>query len=118
MARRLKSSSTIKYRRDGKMLFNGQEPSKDVIRSTVSFVTQDDDALLASLTVRETLQFAAGLRLPKWMSKKEKNKRAEEVLLEMGLRDCADNTIGSDLKKGISGGEKRTHLISQNLPQE
>jgi ABC-type multidrug transport system ATPase subunit len=41
------------------------------------------------------------------MSKDEKNRRAESILLKMGLKDCADNLIGSELIKGISGGEKR-----------
>ncbi|QSS63537.1 ATP-dependent ABC transporter [Histoplasma capsulatum] len=80
--------------------------------SVTSFVTQDDDALMPSLTVRESLQFAAGLRLPSWMSKEEKNRRAEEILLKMGLKDCANSLIGSDLIKGISGGEKRRATIA------
>lgn len=52
-------------------------------------------------------RFAAGLRLPSWMTSAEKHQRAEAVLLKMGLKDCADTLIGSDLVKGISGGEKR-----------
>ena len=68
------------------MLFNGAEASSSVVESIISFVTQDDEGLLPSLTVRETLQFAASLRLPSWMTKAEKNKRAEQVLLKMGLK--------------------------------
>jgi len=41
------------------------------------------------------------------MTSAEKHQRAEAVLLKMGLKDCADTLIGSDLVKGISGGEKR-----------
>jgi ABC-type multidrug transport system ATPase subunit/ABC-type multidrug transport system permease subunit len=112
MAQRLKNDIISRYQVEGKLLFNGAEPSKEVLQSIVSFVTQDDDALLPSLTVRETLRFAAGLRLPSWMSKSDKKARAEEVLLQMGLKDCADNLIGSELKKGISGGEKRRVTIA------
>jgi ABC-type multidrug transport system ATPase subunit len=86
-----------------------------VAQSIISFVTQDDDALLPSLTVRETLRFAAGLRLPSWMSKEDKNRRAEEVLLKMGLKDCANNVIGNAFVKGISGGEKRRVTIAVQL---
>jgi ABC-type multidrug transport system ATPase subunit len=100
------------------MTFNGLAPSEDVVHSICSFVTQEDDALLASLTVRETLRYAAGLRLPKWMSKTQKMERAEEVLLKMGLKDCADNLIGSDLIKGISGGEKRRVTITVQILTE
>jgi ABC-type multidrug transport system ATPase subunit len=94
------------------MLYNGAVPSESVIRSVTSFVTQDDDALMPSLTVRESLKFAAGLRLPTWMTREEKNRRAEEILHRMGLKECADNLIGSDLIKGISGGEKRRVSIA------
>ncbi|KAI6357884.1 hypothetical protein MCOR25_007533 [Pyricularia grisea] len=112
MALRLRNTIGTKYRRSGKISFNGAEPSDAVIRSCCSYVSQDDDALLPSLTVRETLRFSAGLRLPSWMSKEEKYKRAEEVLLKMGLKDCADNLVGNDLIKGISGGEKRRVTIA------
>ncbi|KAF7562072.1 hypothetical protein G7046_g2065 [Stylonectria norvegica] len=112
MALRLRNSVGTRYRPAGKLTFNGAMPSESVIRSVCSYVCQDDDALLPSLTVRETLQFAAGLRLPSFMGKEEKTRRAEEVLLKMGLKDCADNLIGSDLIKGISGGEKRRVSIA------
>ncbi|KAF7593441.1 hypothetical protein BBP40_011544 [Aspergillus hancockii] len=112
IARRLHGSLGTQYRVRGDMLYNGAVPSDSVIRSVTSFVTQDDDALMPSLTVRESLRFAAGLRLPLWMSREEKHRRAEEVLLKMGLKDCADNLIGSELIKGISGGEKRRVTIA------
>ncbi|KAK8095961.1 ABC transporter [Apiospora kogelbergensis] len=115
MAQRLQSSAGTRYRPAGRLTFNGALPSEAVIRSVVSYVCQDDDALLPSLTVRETLRFAAGLRLPSFMSKKEKHDRAEEVLLKMGLKDCADNLVGSDLVKGISGGEKRRVSIAVQI---
>jgi ABC-type multidrug transport system ATPase subunit len=115
MALRLHNTIGTKYRPSGKLTFNGAKPSESVIRSVCSYVCQDDDALLPSLTVRETLRFAAGLRLPSWMSKGEKHKRAEEVLLKMGLKDCADNLVGSELIKGISGGEKRRVTIAVQI---
>ncbi|KAI1395569.1 P-loop containing nucleoside triphosphate hydrolase protein [Hypoxylon fuscum] len=115
MAQRLHSTIGTRYRPSGKLTFNSAVPSDSVIRSVVSYVCQDDDALLPSLTVRETLQFAAGLRLPTWMSKSEKSQRAEEVLVKMGLKDCADNLVGNDLVKGISGGEKRRVSIAVQI---
>lgn len=112
MALRLRNSLGTKYRPSGKLTFNGATPAGPVIRSVCSYVCQDDDALLPSLTVRETLRFAAGLRLPSHMTKDEKYHRAEDVLLKMGLKDCADNLVGNDLVKGISGGEKRRVSIA------
>ena len=112
MALRLRNSLGTKYRPSGKLTFNDAVPADTVIRSVCSYVCQDDDALLPSLTVRETLSFAAGLRLPSFMSKEEKKQRAEDVLLKMGLKDCADNLVGNELIKGISGGEKRRVSIA------
>lgn len=112
MARRLHNSIATRYEPRGGMFFNGAIPSEKVIRSICSYVCQDDDALLPYLTVRENLHFAAGLRLPAHLSKDEKQQRAESVLLKMGLRDCADNLVGSDVVKGISGGEKRRVTIA------
>ncbi|EJP61762.1 ABC transporter [Beauveria bassiana ARSEF 2860] len=112
MALRLRNSVGTKYRPSGKLTFNGAVPSDSVIRSVCSYVCQDDDALLPSLTVRETLRFAAGLRLPSFMSTEEKYQRAEAVLLKMGLKDCANNLVGNEMIKGISGGEKRRASIA------
>lgn len=109
---RLRNSFGTKYRLSGKLTFNGTIPSKLVIRSVCSYVCQDDNALLPSLTVRETLRFAAGLRLPPFMDTDEKYRRADEILIKLGLKDCADNLIGSDTIKGISGGEKRRVSIA------
>ena len=111
MARRLHNSLTTSYVPSGTMTINGAVPSGKVIRSLCSYVPQDDDALLPYLTVRENLRFAAGLRLPAHLTKEEKLRRADSVLLQMGLRDCADNLIGNELVKGISGGEKRRVTI-------
>jgi ABC-type multidrug transport system ATPase subunit len=118
MAGRLRDDISTRYKKSGSMTFNGLAPSEDVIHAICSFVTQDDDALLASLTVRETLRYAAGLRLPKWMSKEQKLQKAEEILMKMGLKDCADNLIGNDLIKGISGGEKRRVSIAVQILTE
>ncbi|KAL8690046.1 MAG: hypothetical protein Q9218_004415, partial [Villophora microphyllina] len=112
MANRLHDSLSTTYKRNGNMMINGAIPSADVVRSVWSYVCQDDDALLPCLTVRENLQFAAALRLPTHFSKVEKRRCAELVLLKMGLRDCADNLVGNDLVKGISGGEKRRVTIA------
>lgn len=50
----------------------------------IGFVTQDD-VLFPHLTVRETLTYAARLRLPKTLTKQQKEKRAVDVIYELGL---------------------------------
>lgn len=44
-----------------------------------------DDVLFPHLTVRETLTYAALLRLPKKLSKQQKEERAADVIYELGL---------------------------------
>ena len=114
LALRLRNSVRTKYHRTGAITINEAVPSTSVLRSVVSYVTTEA-SLLPALTVRETLYFAARLRLPAAMSKLEKKRRAEEVLLKLGLKDCADNLIGNEFIKGISGGEKRRVLIAVQL---
>ena len=112
MARRLRSSLLTRYRTSGTMLLNGVQPTDKEVRSLCSYVTQNDGGLLPYLTVRETLRFAAGLRLPRSMSQAEKMQRAEDVMFKMGLKDCSDVLVGNELVKGISGGEKRRVSIA------
>ena len=72
-----------------------------------------DDRLMESLTVRETLQFAADLRMKG--SQHEKNERVNEIIKLMRL-DRAENTlIGGQFIKGISGGERKRTSIGFEL---
>lgn len=118
MADRLHNTLMTEYKTIGSMLFNGAHPFNGVVRSICAYVCQDDEALLPFLTVRENLHFAAGLRLPTYLSKEEKISRAESVMKKMGLRDCADNLVGNELTKGISGGEKRRVTIAIQILTE
>ena len=89
------------------MYFNNTIPSDNIIRGLTSYVVQEDTSLLPSLTVRETLHFAAIVRLPSHLPRAHKLARADSVLAQLGLRHCADTLVGSEFQKGISGGERR-----------
>lgn len=80
----------------------------------VAYVMQQD-ALQASLTVRETLRYAADLRLASKMSKTERRAKVESVITDLGLSDCADTKIGNNVQRGCSGGEKRRTSIGIQL---
>ncbi|KAK9457864.1 P-loop containing nucleoside triphosphate hydrolase protein [Dipodascopsis uninucleata] len=118
IAQRLHSTLVSKYSLSGSILVGGHQASPNVLRSICSYVTQDDEGYLPALTVRETLRFAAELRLPSFMTRREKHQRVEELIRMMGLHDCADTLIGSELVKGISGGEKRRVSITVQLLNE
>jgi ABC-type lipoprotein export system ATPase subunit len=95
----------------GSTTFNGQD-DMDHIRS--AYVMQQD-VLIPTLTVRETLQYAADLRLPRPTTERERKVVVEQVILELGLKDCADTRIGSTAHKGCSGGEKRRASIGVQM---
>ncbi|XLU27706.1 hypothetical protein S245_063772, partial [Arachis hypogaea] len=57
------------------------------------YVTQDD-AMLSTLTARETLYNSAQLQFPDSMSISEKKERADITLREMGLQDAIDTRVG------------------------
>jgi ABC-type multidrug transport system ATPase subunit len=49
------------------------------------------------------------------MSLKDKEKLVEDVILELGLKECAGTLIGDEWRKGISGGEKRRVSVGVQL---
>ncbi|CAN4089676.1 unnamed protein product [Withania somnifera] len=91
----------IKEPTGGSITYNEQPYSKH-LKSRIGFVTQDD-ILFPHLTVRETLIYAARLRLPKKLTKEEKEKRAIDVIYELGLERCQDTMIGGSFVRGVSG---------------
>ncbi|KAI8586885.1 hypothetical protein BDZ88DRAFT_267648 [Geranomyces variabilis] len=100
---------------EGAMLINGRTMSKGRYKRLVGFVDQDD-ILMETLTVRETLMFSAKMRLPESMAHAAKQARVQEVMDVLGLTHIADSRIGGVMtKRGISGGEKRRVSIGVEL---
>lgn len=77
-------------------------------------MTQDDN-LIGTLTVRETIWYSAQLRLPDKLSRSDKRALVDSTIMEMGLQDCADTVIGNWHLRGISGGEKRRVSIALEI---
>lgn len=101
----------------GTVSINGAPPSRAALRGLSRFVEQDD-ALLGALTVRETLLFASRLATTPSSSSssaRERVARVEALLDAFGLRDQADALVGTPLRKGISGGQKRRLGVASQL---
>jgi ABC-type multidrug transport system ATPase subunit len=64
------------------------------------------DLLIPTLTVRETLQYAADLRLREAISDKERKDAVEQTILELSLKECAATRVGTSNAKGCSGGNR------------
>ncbi|KAI9199782.1 uncharacterized protein BJ171DRAFT_517045 [Polychytrium aggregatum] len=82
--------------------------------ATIGFVDQDD-ALMETLTVRETLEFSANLRLPESIPWDTKKSMIDDVLRDLGLESVAHSRIGGAYGRSISGGEKRRVSIGVEL---
>lgn len=108
MAERIVSS---RLQQDGIVTFNGETGVHNIRHAYV----MQQDILLPTLTVRETLQYAADLRLPSSSKRKDRHKIVEEVIRELGLKECADTRIGNSQHRGCSGGEKRRVSIGVQL---
>ncbi|KAJ3175798.1 hypothetical protein HDU87_005792 [Geranomyces variabilis] len=65
-----------------------------------------EDILVGELTIRETLRYNAKLRNPAEPSD-AREARITALIDAFGLGHVADNLIGTPLKRGLSGGEKR-----------
>eukprot|EP01091_Cochliopodium_minus_P001754 TRINITY_DN1168_c0_g1_i9.p1 TRINITY_DN1168_c0_g1~~TRINITY_DN1168_c0_g1_i9.p1 ORF type:complete len:661 (-),score=200.92 TRINITY_DN1168_c0_g1_i9:221-2203(-) len=98
----------------GEVLANGRKFGKKEFKHNMAYV-QQDDLLLAFLTVQETLGYAAKLRLTKDMSDEQKLGIVDEVIKELNLTSCQNTYIGGEGKKGISGGQRKRVSIGQEL---
>uniref|UniRef100_A0A671PSC5 ATP-binding cassette sub-family G member 2-like n=1 Tax=Sinocyclocheilus anshuiensis TaxID=1608454 RepID=A0A671PSC5_9TELE len=74
-----------------------------------------DDVVMGTLTVRENLCFSAALRLPKSICQLEKDEKVERLIQELGLSKVADSRVGTQLIRGVSGGERKRTSIGMEL---
>ncbi|KAI4741755.1 putative ABC transporter [Aureobasidium sp. EXF-12298] len=98
----------------GTVLVDDTRVSAPEYKKLTSFVEQED-TLVGSLTVRETLDFAARLALPNSVLKNEEGSRVQTLIDSFGLKKQADTLIGTPIRKGISGGQKRRVSVASQL---
>ncbi|TXT13418.1 hypothetical protein VHUM_00785 [Vanrija humicola] len=99
---------------EGVTYVNGRQVDNAVFRRVSGFVDQED-TLLPTLTVYETVLYSALLRLPREMSYEAKVYRTLETMNELGILGIKDSRIGESGKRSISGGEKRRVSIACEL---
>lgn len=99
----------------GDFYLNGEKVRDEEFRNVIGFVDQED-TLLPTLTVHETILDSALLRLPKEMSRASKEQKVEDVERQLGIYHIRNQMIGSEESgRGISGGEKRRVGIACEL---
>ncbi|POM72887.1 ABC transporter-like protein [Phytophthora palmivora] len=99
---------------NGEISLNGETRNVKTFRAVSSYVAQED-SLLGSFTVLETLEMAARLSLPNSVTHQAIVDRVQTVIDEMGLRVCEHTLVGDVFRKGISGGQKRRLSIAIEL---
>eukprot|EP00889_Picochlorum_renovo_P008693 jgi/Picre1/35723/NNA_003183.t1 len=100
----------------GRVMFNGESLDKSVKRK-IGFVMQDD-LMYESLTVYETLYFAAMLRLPKEMAMAKKLERVDNVISSLKLDSADQQSLGGSSGRAYqvenaSGGRSIITTIHQ-----
>ena len=102
----------------GNVLINGidiyEEPEK--IEGVIGFVPQDD-LLIEDLTVYQNLYFSAKLCFSH-LNEKEIDDLVLRTLSDLGLMETKHLTVGSPLRKTISGGQRKRLNIGLELLRE
>jgi ATP-binding cassette subfamily G (WHITE) protein 2 len=96
---------------------NGHKMTKGFASRMLGYVLQDD-LLMAMMSVRETLEFSAKLRLPQSMTQQQKEQRIDRVMTELGLNKVANSRIGDEVHRGISGGERKRVSVGLEFIRE
>eukprot|EP00466_Bigelowiella_natans_P011924 jgi/Bigna1/43472/e_gw1.79.6.1 len=95
---------------DGQILYDGQRAGPVVYNKLTSYVEQFD-TLVPDLTVKQFLMYTGTLKLPAGTAAEEIEARVDDVIHKLSLESCKDTVIGSELSRGISGGQaKRTNI--------
>ncbi|CAM4785821.1 unnamed protein product [Rotaria magnacalcarata] len=98
---------------EGEILLNGQIRTQNY-KYHVGYVVQDD-IVSGNLTVKENIMFSANVRLSTEYSTIEKSKTVDDVIVQLGLEKCADTVVGTEFKRGVSGGERKRTNIGMEL---
>ncbi|PTB63258.1 P-loop containing nucleoside triphosphate hydrolase protein [Trichoderma citrinoviride] len=98
----------------GNILVNGHKVSLQETRDLSTYVEQED-ALIGSLTARGTVLFAARLSLSHAKSRREVFRRVDDLLTAFGLQAQAHTIVGTPIKKGLSGGQKKRLGVASRL---
>ncbi|OMJ29368.1 ABC transporter G family member 7 [Smittium culicis] len=99
----------------GQVLFNGKKRDKKTFKKDVAYVEQDD-VLFPTLTVKETISYAADFRLSNIdFNKHQKAERVRDVIKSLRLASVENSYIGDERNKGLSGGEKKRVSIGVEI---
>ncbi|URD73004.1 Plant PDR ABC transporter associated [Musa troglodytarum] len=91
----------------GKVTHNGAKMDRGSSQRMCAFVGQRD-VHHAEMTVKETIEFARRML-------NAGNNSGDLLITITGLDECADTRIGDEMRRGISGGQKKRVTIGEML---
>jgi len=97
----------------GSITVNDQPIAKRHKRS-IAYVAQDD-IMIDTLTVEQTLRYSALLNLPRSLTRSQKLARVEQAIQLLGLDLCRHTRIGSEYERGASGGERKRASVAAEM---
>lgn len=100
-------SSTL----EGGIFINNERATLNKIKQLSSYVEQED-SLIGSLTVLETVDYSAQFA---GIDKAHKKELVSKTIKSLGLEGQAMLKIGTPIQKGISGGQKRRVSIASQI---
>ncbi len=99
----------------GEVLFNNRSlyGHFEELKKYVAYIPQFD-AFDEHLTIEENLEYAAAIRSPH-LSRRERTRRIDAKLAELGLNERRGSVVGSPHKKTLSGGERKRLNIGLDM---
>ncbi|ORZ40454.1 hypothetical protein BCR44DRAFT_1411441 [Catenaria anguillulae PL171] len=104
-------------RTSGTVQINGMEGELSMYRKLIGFVPQED-IMIRELTVLDTLMFSAKTRLPAHWSHTQCKQKVLETIEYLGLEHVMNQSIGTEAKRGLSGGQRKRTNIGMELVAE
>ena len=96
----------------GDLRLNGAPPAASPVR--VGYV-QQEDLFYSQMTVQETLDMVAALRLPRGMTETAREAAVDDVLTKLDLKGVRGTVVGDKKTRGVSGGERKRLSIACEL---
>ncbi|MEE2752144.1 MAG: ATP-binding cassette domain-containing protein, partial [Myxococcota bacterium] len=100
----------------GEVLFEGRNFHRLLaVDSTYVGMVPQDDVVHAELEVGEALHYAARLRYPKDIGDDILSGEVDRVLESLGIDHVKSSRIGDEVRRGVSGGQRKRVNLGQEL---
>ena len=112
-SKRLTLSGTLRH--NGVSVGKDTRRNRKLLNDAVAYV-QQQDVFYSQLTVRETLETAAAMRMPtSRYTQPQRSDAVDDILRAMGIAHVASSKVGDVKTRGVSGGERKRLALACEL---